>query len=63
MVECVIIAGNTDPIELIACLPGICEEKNIPYCFVPDKASLGRATGISRPVICCCITISEKSGM
>lgn len=63
MVECVILAGDTQPLELVASLPGICEEKSVPYCFVPDKSSLGRACGITRPVVCCCVVVSEKSGM
>lgn len=34
LVECVILAADTEPIELLASLPGICEEKSIPYCFI-----------------------------
>jgi U4/U6 small nuclear ribonucleoprotein SNU13 len=62
-VECVIMASNSEPLELLAHIPNICEEKSIPYCFVPDSASLGRSCGIKRPVICCCIVVSDNSGM
>lgn len=27
--------------------------QNVPYVFVPSKAALGRACGVSRPVIAC----------
>jgi U4/U6 small nuclear ribonucleoprotein SNU13 len=32
--ELVILAADCEPIELVMGLPGICEEKNVPYCFV-----------------------------
>ena len=32
--EIVILAADCDPLEIIMNLPGICEEKNVPYCFV-----------------------------
>lgn len=35
--------------------------QNVPYVFVPSKAALGRATGVSRPVIACSITTNEGS--
>jgi len=63
IVECVILAADTEPLELLATIPGMCEERNVAYCFVPDKGSLGRACGISRPVVCCCLVGSENSGM
>ena len=62
-VECVVLAADADPIELLSHLPVICDEKSIPYCFVPHSSHLGRACGITRPVIACCIIESEKSGM
>lgn len=63
MVECVLLAADADPLVLLASIPNICEERNVPYCFVPDKGSLGRACGITRPIICCCVIVSETSGM
>ena len=35
--------------------------QNVPYVFVPSKASLGRACGVSRPVIACSVTTNEGS--
>jgi U4/U6 small nuclear ribonucleoprotein SNU13 len=33
----------------------------VPYVFVPSKAALGRAAGVSRPVISASITSNEAS--
>jgi len=33
----------------------------VPYVFVPSKIALGRACGVSRPVIACSITTNEAS--
>ena len=35
--------------------------QNVPYVFVPSKAALGRACGVSRPVIACSVTTNEGS--
>ena len=35
--------------------------QNVPYDFVPSKAALGRACGVSRPVIACSVTTNEGS--
>jgi U4/U6 small nuclear ribonucleoprotein SNU13 len=35
--------------------------QNVPYVFVPSKQALGRACGVSRPVIACSVTINEGS--
>jgi U4/U6 small nuclear ribonucleoprotein SNU13 len=42
-------------------LPLLCEDKNVPYVFIPSKAALGRACGVSRPVIACSVTSNEGS--
>lgn len=42
----VYIATDVDPPEIVAHLPLICEEKNIPYVYVKGKADLGKAVGI-----------------
>ncbi|KAL7713387.1 H/ACA ribonucleoprotein complex subunit 2 [Entamoeba marina] len=49
--EVVIMAADTEPVEIILHLPILCEDKNVPYVFVGSKAALGRACGVSRPVI------------
>ncbi|KAF3683683.1 NHP2-like protein 1 -like protein [Capsicum annuum] len=35
--------------------------KNVPYVFVPSKQALGRACGVTRPVIACSVTSNEGS--
>jgi large subunit ribosomal protein L7Ae len=42
----VIIAEDVDPEEIVMHLPVLCEEKKIPYVYVPSKLELGRASGI-----------------
>eukprot|EP01087_Luapelamoeba_hula_P016879 TRINITY_DN523_c0_g1_i1.p1 TRINITY_DN523_c0_g1~~TRINITY_DN523_c0_g1_i1.p1 ORF type:complete len:127 (-),score=26.09 TRINITY_DN523_c0_g1_i1:50-430(-) len=59
--ELIIMAGDAEPIEILLHLPLLCEDKNVPYVFVPSKAALGRATGVSRPVIAVSITTNEAS--
>jgi len=43
----VVISTDVDPPEIVAFLPTLCDEKKIPYMFVPSKAQLGEAAGIS----------------
>ncbi|GAB68459.1 ribosomal protein L7a [Plasmodium cynomolgi strain B] len=38
----VVIANDVSPIELVLFLPTLCRLKDIPYCIVKDKATLGR---------------------
>lgn len=42
----VVIAEDVDPEEIVMHLPPLCEEKNVPYVYVPSKLELGRAAGI-----------------
>ena len=35
-----------DPPEIVAHLPILCDEKKIPYVYVPSKKKLGEAAGI-----------------
>jgi len=52
----VVIAEDVDPPEVVAHLPLICEERKIPYVFVPKKATLGTSAGIDVPAAAACIT-------
>ncbi len=47
--ELVIIAEDVDPKEIVMHLPLLCEEKDIPYAYVPNKMELGRASGLNVP--------------
>ncbi len=42
----VIIAEDVDPPEIVMHLPILCDEKKIPYVYVPSKKRLGEAAGI-----------------
>ncbi|XP_050019558.1 NHP2-like protein 1 [Alexandromys fortis] len=59
--EFIVMAADTEPLEIILHLPLLCEDKNVPYVFVCSKQALGRACGVSRPVIACSVTIKEGS--
>jgi len=45
----VYIAMDVNPPEIVFHLPALCEERGVPYLFVPSKAELGKAAGIERP--------------
>ncbi|KAL8416273.1 hypothetical protein RB596_006726 [Gaeumannomyces avenae] len=45
----VVIAGDISPAEVIMHLPIYCEERNVPYIFVPSRAELGAAAKTKRP--------------
>jgi len=59
--EFIVLAKDTEPLEILLHLPLLCEDKNVPYVFVPSKNALGRACGVSRPVIAASITTNESS--
>ncbi|HHE75742.1 MAG: 50S ribosomal protein L7ae [Thermoplasmata archaeon] len=42
----VVIAEDVNPPEIVAHLPLLCEEKGIPYGYVPSKEELGKRVGI-----------------
>ncbi|KAJ7775129.1 snRNP subunit [Mycena metata] len=58
--EFIVLTADTEPLEILLHLPLLCEEKNVPYIFVPSKAALGRACGVTRPVIAASVTTSES---
>ena len=43
----VLMAEDVAPEEILAHVPLLCEEKGIPYGYVPTKAELGGAAGLS----------------
>ncbi|MGD0407173.1 MAG: 50S ribosomal protein L7Ae [Candidatus Bathyarchaeia archaeon] len=51
----VVIAEDVDPPEVVAHLPLLCDERKIPYVFVPNKDKLGSAVGIDVPCAAACI--------
>ncbi|KAI5838750.1 50S ribosomal protein L30e-like protein [Morchella snyderi] len=59
--EFIVLAADTAPLEILLHLPLLCEDKNVPYVFVPSKIALGRACGVSRAVISASVTSNEAS--
>ena len=49
--ELIVIAADAKPLEIVLHLPLLCEDKNVSYVFVESQKLLGRACGVSRPVI------------
>jgi len=59
--ELIILAADTEPLEIILHLPLLCEDKNVPYVYVSSKVALGKACGTSRNVIAASITKLKDS--
>ena len=57
----IIMAADTEPLEILLHLPLLCEDKNVPYVFVRSKTALGRACGVSRSVMACAVMANEGS--
>ena len=45
----VVIAEDVEPEEVVMHIPKICEQKKIPYSYVPSKLDLGKAIGLNVP--------------
>jgi large subunit ribosomal protein L7Ae len=52
----VVIAEDVDPPEVVAHLPLLCDERKIPYVFVPTREQIGKAIGIDVPAAAACIS-------
>ena len=44
----VIMAEDVQPEEILAHMPLLCEEKGVPYAYVPSKQELGVAAGLGK---------------
>ena len=42
----VVVANDINPPEIVMHIPPLCEEKKIPYIYIPSKKQLGDAAGI-----------------
>ncbi|MFH1055429.1 MAG: 50S ribosomal protein L7Ae [Candidatus Altiarchaeota archaeon] len=56
----VLIGSDVEPPEIVMHLPMLCEEKKIPYLYVP-KAEIGSAVGIHVPTATGCIVEEGKA--
>ncbi|CAK6980058.1 unnamed protein product [Scomber scombrus] len=45
----VVLAGDTLPIEVYCHLPVMCEDRSLPYAYIPSKMDLGSSAGSKRP--------------
>jgi len=61
--EFIVMAADAEPIEILLHLPLLCEDKAVPYIFVPSKIALGRACGVSRAVISASVIVNESSDL
>ncbi|EFA77991.1 U4/U6 small nuclear ribonucleoprotein [Heterostelium album PN500] len=61
--EFVVLAADAEPLEIVLHIPLLCEDKNIPYVFVPSKAELGRVCNVSRPVVACSVLIDKSTNL
>ena len=57
MADLVVLAADTEPLEIILHLPLLCEDKNVPYVYVGKQSDLGRACGVSRNIIAVAVLI------
>lgn len=57
-----VFAGDVTPIEVMCHLPAVCEEKEIPYVYVPLRADISTAIGIKRPALMVLIRHNEDYG-
>jgi large subunit ribosomal protein L7Ae len=52
----VVMAEDVQPEEILAHMPLLCEEKAIPYAYVPSKQELGVACGLGKATASVAVT-------
>lgn len=57
----VVIAEDVEPEEIVAHLPVLCEERDIPYTYVPNKLELGRVSGLEVTSAATCVVNAGKA--
>ena len=74
LADLVVLAADTEPLEIILHLPLLCEDKvsveralilnqNVPYVYVGKQADLGRACGVSRNIVAATILRNPDSAL
>jgi H/ACA ribonucleoprotein complex subunit 2 len=58
----VVLAGDISPIDVISHFPVMCEEGEIPYCYVYSKQALGEAALSKRPTSVMMVLAAKKKG-
>ena len=59
--DLVVISEDVSPEEIVAHLPVLSEEKDIPYVYVPEKRELGSAAGLKVPTASVALSESEEA--
>ena len=59
--DLIVLAADTEPLEIVLHLPLLCEDKNVPYVYVGKQSDLGRACGVSRNIIAVAILSAHES--
>ncbi|RLG69680.1 MAG: 50S ribosomal protein L7ae [Methanobacteriota archaeon] len=57
----VVVAEDVSPPEVVAHIPLLCEEKRVPYTYVPRKSELGASLGIDVPAATAAIVDPGKA--
>jgi len=64
LAKLVIIAEDVEPPEVVAHLPILCDERKVPYVYVPSKAQVGELLGINvGAASACIIEAGEAQGL
>ncbi len=56
----VVMAEDVSPEEILAHMPLLCEEREVPYAYVPSKQELGVAAGLGKSTASCCVVDPGK---
>ena len=56
----VIMAEDVSPPEILMHMPALCEERNVPYAYVPSKSELGNACGLEKPTAAVAVLDAAK---
>ena len=56
----VVLAGDVSPIDVISHIPVFCEEKGVPYCYVPSRKDLGATAVTKRPTSVVIIQLNKE---
>lgn len=51
----VVLAGDTQPIDIFSHIPAVCEEKGLPYIWTPSRRDLATAIGKKRMLVLCLV--------
>ena len=55
--EFVVLAADSEPLEILLHIPLLCEDKNVPYVFVRSKQALGRFNSIILFLLCAVLNL------